>query len=250
MTTEPNNKNNFKYPKLIIVEGEDDAHFIFSFLKFLDSSLLKAIHIHWVCGNGKLYFGHEKKDNEMLGLKRMVDDSNFRDNVDNIAIIFDAETSAKNSFDNIIKQCEQANKIAKEKSENGAKVKTLNLPNQIGQIDYKKPESLTANLSVFLFDIGDGTGSLEDLYLSTLEDNEKALIQDCIGKMIRCAEEKLEKINHKKVKTQSFLAIKNPTLKSIGFAATEGKINFEQGLKEKDSPLNLLKKFLLDFSKL
>ena len=41
---------------------------------------------------------------------------------------------------------------------------------------------MTANYQFFFFDIGDGTGTLEDLYLSTLEDEEKALIQDCIGK--------------------------------------------------------------------
>ena len=250
MTTEPK-KNGFKYSKLIIVEGEDDAHFLFNFLKRIDSSLLKEIHVHWVCGNSKLFSGHKiGKDNEMFGLEQMVDDANFMYNVREIAVIFDAETSALNSFKNIIKQCEQANKIAKQKLEEGARAAVISLPTKVSEFLPAKSTYLKPNLSVFLFDIGDGTGALEDLYLSTLEDEEKALIQDCVGKMIRCAEEKGEKIDYKKVKTQSFLAVKDPTLKSIGFAATEGKINFVRGLKIEDSPLNSLKTFLLDFSKL
>lgn len=257
MTTKPQkkfDKNIFTSSKLIIAEGEDDAHFIFKFLKHLDRSLTEKIQIHWVGGNTKLFEGHVSKDypeRNLLGLEMMLTaEQNFLDNVENIAVIFDAEVSASDSFENIINQCEKANKVAKEKSENSARVKTLNLPTEVGQLASQNPESMTANLSVFLFDIGDGTGALEDLYLSTLEDEEKALIQDCVGKMIRCAEEKGEKIDYKKVKTQSFLAIKDPTLKSIGFAATKDKINFERGLKIEDSPLNSLKTFLLDFSKL
>lgn len=250
MTTEPK-KNGFKYSKLIIVEGEDDAHFLFSFLKRIDSSLLEKIHVHWVCGNSKLFSGHKiGKDDQMLGLKQMVDDINFVYNVREIAVIFDAETSASNSFENIIKQCERANEIAKQKLEEGARAALISLPTKVGEFLPTRSDYLKPNLSVFLFDIGDGTGALEDLYLSTLDDEEKALIQDCIGKMIRCAEEKVEKVDHKKVKTQSFLAVKDPTLKSIGFVAAAEKINFERGLKIEDSPLNLLKTFLIDFSKL
>ncbi len=244
-------KNNFEHSKLIITEGEDDANFIFYFLKHFDDSLTSKIQIHWVCSNGKLCSGHKigKKD-EMLGLEQMADDSNFRDNVREIAVIFDAEASASDSFRNVIKQCEQANKIAEQKLKEGARAAVINLPTKVGEFLSTKSCKLKPNLSVFLFDVGNGTGTLEDLYLSTLDDEEKALIQDCVGKMIKCAEEKVRKIDHKKVKTQSFLAIKNPTLKSIGFAASQKKINFERGLREEDSPLGLLKKFLIDFSKL
>lgn len=251
MTTKPE-KNKFRYPKLIIAEGEDDAHFIFSFLNHIDESLSKKIHIHWVCGNGKLLYGHKvgALDVQMFGLEKMITDQEFMDNVKDIAVIFDAEKNAKNSFENIINQCSQANKVAQKNIDGGARAAVINLPVKVCEFSSVKGGALKPNLSVFLFDTGDGTGALEDLYLSTLEDQEAMLLQDCIEKMIKCAEGKAEKIDHKKVKTQSFLAIKDPTLKSIGFAATEKKINFKRGLERENSPLNLLKNFLIDFSKL
>ncbi len=243
------NLNQFDLPKLIITEGEDDAQFIFGFLKKINESLLKSIHIHWVGGNAKLLDG-DKNDNgktELFGLKRMINDSNFLDKVQNVAIIFDAEKNAKNSFDVVIRQCQKANELSAALIKNGGRAAVFNLPEKIAE--FPKNENLASqpNLSVFLLDKGDGTGALEDFYLSTLDDGDKSLIRECVDeKLIECLTKKQIKISAQKIKTQTFLAIKDPSWKSIGYVASKGKIDFEKT----GSLLDSLRKFLTDFSQL
>lgn len=244
--------NKFRHSNLIVVEGEDDAHFIFSLFKNIDPSLLEKIHIHWVCGNTKLFSGNRigSTENEMLGLEAMISDQTFMDNVRNIAVIFDAEKSATESFANILKQCKEANKSAEEIIKNDGRASILNLPDKVGEFHLIEATLLKPNLSVFLFDVGNRTGTLEDFYLSTLNNEDGELIQDCVGKMTDCLHKKGIPIDDQKVQVQSFLAIKDPAWKTIGYAASKGKIDFEQEIKKENSPISLLKKFLLDFANL
>ena len=242
--------NFFNSSKLIITDGEDDAHFIFSFLKKIDAQLLKSVHIHWVAGNTKLLSGNKFEPTEnigMMGLKHMITDPVFIDNVKNVAVIFDAEQNAENSFKSIKSDFVSVNKLSNEPDQYRQKV-IFNLPEKIGEFIAIPSQKLNPNVAVFLFDKGDGTGILEDLYLSTLSDEEKSVIDECVEqKLIGCLKTKpIYPINEQKIKVQSFLAFKDSSLKTIGYAATEGKIDFNKS----DSLLNPLKKFLLDFANL
>lgn len=241
--------NIFNSSKLIITEGEDDAHFILSFIKKFDASLLNKIHIHWVNGNTKLFTGdkfNEAENKGMMGLQHMLEDKTFMNNVLDIAVIFDAEKSAQKTFDLITKQFQQAKEKSAQLDEYQQKI-IFNLPKEINEFVQESPKKLSPNVSIFLFDKGDGTGTLEDLYLSTLGDHDKTLIHECIEeKLIGCLNAKHEPINDQKVKVQTFLAVKDPSWKSIGFVASKDKIDFEKS----DSLLKDLKEFLIGFANL
>jgi len=236
-TQKPNSDKQFSMPKLIIVEGEDDAHFIFSLLKYIDKSYISKSWIHFLRGKYKLLEGSDDE----FGLKDMINHDKFKNNVKDIAVIFDADDNLDQSFKEIIKDFEVVNLQESKKDSSSRKVR-FNLPKKPNQFLENSSKPLNPNLSVFLLPNCKNKGALEDLYLSTLDKEEQKIIKDCIeGQLFSCLNGKELKFHKTKVKTQTFLSIKNKTLRDVGFAASKEKINFNS-----DS-LGLLKKFLIKF---
>jgi len=246
----------FSLPKLIIVEGEDDSQFIYHFLKLLSKdpkinrNLLSQIFIHRTNGKTKLLNGDWKEDedreNSKKGLVDIVKDTEFIGNCKQVAVkvavIFDTDQSLENSFKSIMSDFQTIND--QEDTPNSKKI-FFNLPDfkNSGKVNKTKPNLFNPTVSIFLLPNSQDSGSLEDLYLSTLDKKDRAILKCLEGKEIdKCVPENLSLSHKTKLLTQSFLAAKDKTFKTIGFAASAGKVNF-------NSPaLNPLKKFLIDFS--
>ena len=228
---------------LILVEGEDDANFIYFLIKNSESfakDFLKRNYIFYLGGKNKLLGGKEKDGH--CGLRKIVEDQDFKDSCTKVAVIFDADANIDDNFKEIIKDFQIINEEQKKLGKYYPKIK-FNLPKKSSVIDVQESSALNPTVSIFLLPNSKDSGSLEDLYLSTLDKKDRAILKCLEGKEIdKCVSENLSLSHKTKLLTQSFLAAKDKTFKTIGFAASAGKVNF-------NSPaLDKLKNFLKNFS--
>jgi hypothetical protein len=221
----------FKKRKLIIVEGHDDGNFIYSLLKHLDDKILDLVDVDECKGKDKLQ--------EYMETAIAIPD--FQKNVGNIAIIFDSDKDPKSALSKITSKI----KAAYKKREKDHAFMSYATPKSL-----EKGKIRTPNINTFLLPNNQDQGSLEDLYLSTLNIEEQNLIQTCIeDKFLPCIKRHnhITIANQSKLKVQTFLAAHyQQKVRDIGFAATKQKINFDA----QSESLDTLKKFLLEFAKI
>ncbi len=213
----------FSLPKSLIVEGSDDKNFIINFLKFL--KIDNKIYIHEVGGNGNL--GSKTEKSLLIAAKTPA----FKNNVKNLAILFDGDVDENKALRKILSDIVKINN----ESPNSQFV----VSNKINQIDleFKTSEEGSGEIKTFVFIF---KNNLEQVYLETLSEEEKIVVENCIPNFFQCS--KTIKTNNKKI-VQAFLSTKNE-IRDIGAAAGKKIINFDH------SSLDNLKKFLLDFANL
>lgn len=215
----------FCYSKALIVEGLDDFQFVLSLCKKLEID--QNIYIHSIGGKSNLA-GEDSEGKSLLNAARS---SEFKDNVKHLAILVDGDGDSQKTFEDIKKA-------------------TLSIGEKINELEFFLPEerSVIKNIAqtksnkelqiptfAYIFE-----KDLEDIFIQSLGEGEKRILDDCVSKFFECA--KPEKITDKN-RVQALLSNKKE-VRDIGSAAKKNQINFQH------SCFDDLKKFLIDFSKL
>jgi hypothetical protein len=193
--------------QLLAVEGKDEYNFFGALLNHQNISKIQIIDI-----GGKDKFKTE--------LPNIVNLEGFSD-VHTLGFIRDAEENqAESAFSSIC-----------------AVLKRNNLPaptNINTMIDEQN-----IRIGVFIMPNNIDKGMLEDLCLESVKTNP---VFQCVDQYISCCllclSENESNINRSKAKIQTYLAIKNPIVNSLGLAAQKGHWNFE------DDCFSDIKKFL------
>lgn len=125
------------------------------------------------------------------------------------------ESQANSAFSSICFQLENNN---------------LPVPNSINEVTEKEDKLI----GVFIMPNNNDEGMLEDLCLQSIEND---IVNQCINDYIECCSSipyyPKEKLNISKTKVRSYLAIKDPNIKSLGISAKKGYWDFEHSCFDK-----------------
>lgn len=205
------------YPNILIVEGQDEAYFFDSFLKFLKSSNeISHVKFHIIDIGGKDVFRSKK------GISLLIKSYGFTEIVRSVAIIRDAEEhSAESAFKSINQTLQKVG---------------LSKPNIMNKFTLPSDNKISAG--IFIMPNCKDSGMLEDLCLQSIPFAFHKCYDDfsiCIGAT------NIKQLSKSKV--QSYLALQNPLSNRLGHSARENIWKFEHPC------FNEIKSFLLEFAK-
>ena len=183
--------NEIRHKKLLAVEGKDETKFFESLLKHLG---IEDFEIYDVGGEKQF-------KNKLPGLVKV---SGFKENVEVLAIIRDAETDARARFDSV---CGVLREIK------------IEPPTSVNSFTKGKPR-----VGIYLMPGNLKDGMLEDLCSKTVADHEA---MNCVEMFSGCVEELGEKPkNMAKARAQVFLAAMPEIVNSVGLGALKQYWNF------------------------
>ena len=186
---------NIKEKKLLMVEGKDEESF---FQVLFEKKGIKGVQTMSVGG----------KDNFSNNLSDIMKTSNFG-NLKSLAILRDADQSAKNAFKSIC---------------SALRSNDLPAPSQSG--DFKADDSL--KVGIFIIPDGKNPGMLESLCLSIVKPGGEGIIK-CIDSFMECIKELAQKDTGykqpkilEKARVRAFLSAMEENTPSLGVAAQKG----------------------------
>lgn len=186
------NPQDIRSPNLVVVEGKDDREFIDFLLRKLNIMDYQIIEL-------------KGKNNLHKTLPTLTKTSGF-ENVRNLAIFLDANSSVINTFRSI---------------QSALKKAQLPVPSEPNQVVHGK-----VNLGVFLFPDCQSPGALEDLIVKTIDFHMLECIKDYLSCVQKYKAEFQLSVNSKSV-VYSYFAVQDEPSQSFDLALKRGHIDLE-----------------------